>query len=93
MIGRWHFTNEESEMTRSHTEKALAYFSATLGAIGGLGGAFVLGIAFVTAGQRASYGAGGACLSSAFVLLVIAASLFNRTAAARHPAHQAYLRG
>jgi hypothetical protein len=70
-------------MVNGQIQKLLAYFSASFGFLSALGGAFILGIAFVTAGQRAPYGAGFTCLSSACVLLIVAASLFRKVAAAK----------
>lgn len=70
-------------MTKTHVEKSLAYLSASFGLLSALAGAFLLGIAFVTSSQRAPYGAGATCLSSAFVLLVIATSLFRKVSGVR----------
>jgi hypothetical protein len=65
-------------MHKTYIERFLAYFSASFGFLSALAGAFILGISFITAGQRASYGAGVACLGSAVLLLVIAGSLFRK---------------
>jgi len=65
-------------MNKALIEKFLAYFSVSLGFVGALAAAFIMGIAFITAGQRAPYSAGAACLGSAALLLVIATSLFRK---------------
>lgn len=65
-------------MNKVLVEKFLAYFSMSLGFISALAAAFVMGIAFITAGQRAPYSAGATCLASAALLLVISASLFRK---------------
>jgi hypothetical protein len=65
-------------MHKTRIERFLAHFSASFGFLSALAGAFILGISFVTAGQRAPYGAGVACFGSAILLLVIAGSLFRK---------------
>jgi hypothetical protein len=70
-------------MNKALIEKFLAYFSVSLGFISALAAAFIMGIAFITAGQRAPYSAGAACLGSAVLLLVIATSLFRKTSKAQ----------
>ena len=65
-------------MNKASIEYFLAYFSASLGFVSALAAAFIMGIAFITAGQRAPYSAGVACLGSAVLLLVIATSLFRK---------------
>ena len=59
-------------MHKTHIESFLAYFFASFGVFAALGGSFILGIAFVTSGQRAPYAAGSTCLASAITLFFIA---------------------
>ncbi|MEW9625208.1 hypothetical protein [Rhodanobacter geophilus] len=70
-------------MNKILLEKFLAYFSASLGFLSALAAAFIMGIAFITAGQRAPYSAGAACLGSAVLLFIVAASLFRKTTKAQ----------
>jgi len=70
----------------SNVRRLLAYFSASCGAVSLLAGAFLLGIAYVSAGQRAPYAAGFTCISSATVLLAIAILLFHRPGHVPYPA-------
>lgn len=70
-------------MNKAPIEKFLAYFSVSLGFVSALAAAFIMGIAFITAGQRAPYSAGAACLGSAVLLLVIATSLFRKASKAQ----------
>jgi hypothetical protein len=65
-------------MNKAPIEKFLAYSSLSLGFLSALAASFIMGIAFITAGQRAPYSAGAACLGSAVLLLVIATSLFRK---------------
>lgn len=65
-------------MFKTHIEKGLSYFSVSLGVLSALAGVFILGTSFVTAGQRAPYSAGTACLGSALLPLIIAASFFRK---------------
>jgi hypothetical protein len=65
-------------MNKAPIENFLAYFSVSLGLVSALAATFIMGIAFITAGQRAPYSAGAACLGSAVLLLVIATSLFRK---------------
>lgn len=70
-------------MNKALIEKFLAYFSVALGSFSALAAAFIMGIAFITAGQRAPYSAGAACLGSAVLLIVIAFSLFHKATKAQ----------
>ena len=71
-------------MYTANIEKLLAHFSVSFGFLSALAGAFIMGIAFITAGQRAPYSAGLACVGSAVLLLVIAASHFRKATEAQH---------
>lgn len=70
-------------MNKAFIEKFLVYFSVSLGFASALAAAFITGIAFITAGQRAPYSAGVACLGSAALLLIIAASLSRKASKAQ----------
>ena len=70
-------------MYKAHIESFVAYFSASFGFFAALGGSFILGIAFITAGQRAPYRAGLTCLASSITAFFIAVSLFRKVNAAR----------
>ncbi len=72
-------------MQKAHIESFLAYFFASFGVLAALGGSFILGISFVTAGQRAPYAAGSTCLASAITLSFIALYLFRKVNAAQRP--------
>lgn len=65
-------------MNKASIENYLAYLAVSLGFVSALAAAFIMGIAFITAGQRAPYSAGAACLGSAVLLLVISTSLFRK---------------
>ena len=73
-------------MSKAQVEKFLAYFSASFGLLSAFIGFFLLGFAVITAGQRVPYGAAITCVNSAFLLALIAASLFRKRRHARNPA-------
>ena len=70
-------------MYKTQIESFLAYFSVSFAGLAALGGNFILGIAFITAGQRAPYAAGVTCWASAITLSFIAAALFRKVNAAQ----------